>query len=362
MGICCAKTPSATVTEPGGAAAASGWDTGNPVVEQGDSSEDDIAAFARNSELIITSDEHPLMCQTTQPAIRLHGFLEKRGALVRSWKKRFFLLGGGWIKYFDREVPPTASTLESFGESEGLKGQCELAGGAVQGHASSGDLKFVLKVTGGDKSTLVIDCANSVVHDQWLEAVKLEIQLANERAQEEENSSTGVRLWYSAREKSAKAALELLSSGATFQKHFFRLGFAKKHLRHVSLSADGSTLSWKSVNGKASDKDESPSMPFIECCSVHVGCVTPVLQGAKDTDAALCFSVWSASRTLDLEADTTELRDAWVSALRDAMYFAHLEAHRNQAREAKKRSREPKAARRRLSQAIKTAGSNREQV
>ena len=306
-------------------------ETPNPVFSDRSDAAVDRAEYNRTVKLVFAR-EHPLLAHAAQTtAVRLSGMLTKRGTVVRSWKQRFFLLGQGFLKYFDSAVPAEVSSLSK--DAAGLKGELELAGGAVQRHAPAGEHRFVLQVLSGQgpQASLVLAFADDgELCATWLQAIQYEIQWANERALAEASTPASVRQWYEAREARAREAIRFLSAGATFEKHFLRLGgFAKKHPRFVALSADGGTLSWKAA-GKDEGEDNQ-SVMFHEVRAVNEGASSPVLRAAK-APADRCLTVWTPSRSLDLEAPSQAVRDKWLASLRDAMYFCHLEQHRASAR------------------------------
>ena len=322
-------------------------ETPNPVVSDRSDAAVDRAEYNRSAKLVFAR-EHPLLAQAAQVPVRLSGMLTKRGTVVRSWKQRFFLLGSGFIKYFEREVPAEVASLSK--DAAGLKGELELAGGAVQRHPPAGEHRYVLQVLSGQgpQASLVLAFADDEeLCSTWLRAIQHEIQWANEQALADSSTPAAVRQWYEAREARAREAIRFLSEGARFEKHFLRLGgFAKKHPRFVALSADGGTLTWKAA-GK-DEGEEYQSMAFHEVRAVHDGSSSPVLRAAK-APADRCLTVWTPSRSLDLEAPSQAVRDQWVASLRDAMYFCHLEQHRASARAPQANA----ATRKRLSVMIK---------
>jgi len=72
----------------------------------------------------VPDDQMPLY--VTRPAKLFEGWLTKKGSIIPSWKKRFFILRRGYLNYYKGEVEDM-----EVGEEGGLKGQA-LFGASVE--------------------------------------------------------------------------------------------------------------------------------------------------------------------------------------------------------------------------------------
>jgi len=104
----------------------------------------------------------------------LSGYCIKQGHIWRSWKKRWFVLEGAWLKYY--KSPPSEGGQSSADLSEGqdLKGQIALLGCGVravdQGVVSDGrPHAFVIEPQ--SRKNYLICAASDAERDKWIAAV-----------------------------------------------------------------------------------------------------------------------------------------------------------------------------------------------
>ena len=83
---------------------------------------------------------------------RWSGFLLKAGAQNKSWKRRFFVLAAGSLRYYKRELDPRSAAL-----AEQDAGQVLL--GAAGASGASGDQDEACCVFGIEQAGLVADAS-----------------------------------------------------------------------------------------------------------------------------------------------------------------------------------------------------------
>lgn len=105
----------------------------------------------------------------------------------------------------------------------------------------------------------------------------------------------------------------IVERGAWFQK-WGRNGAAKK--RWVLYDEGLEAIVWRN---KQTDKEPLGVLPIAKVQDIVVGVRTPVLEkvaAKKKFQEGHALSVVSSDRTLDLEANTPQERDRWVTALK----------------------------------------------
>lgn len=101
----------------------------------------------------------------------------------------------------------------------------------------------------------------------------------------------------------------MLAAGAKFKKHASKLGRPKE--REVKV-----------VQGVIIWGEDGKGIPLRDVKDIIRGQETSAFKrtGKKGNDR-LCFSVISINRTLDLEAETSEICEMWATALEEAVHF-----------------------------------------
>ena len=101
----------------------------------------------------------------------------------------------------------------------------------------------------------------------------------------------------------------MLVEGTVFRKHG-RSGWP--HPRMVRLSEGLGLVHWHKVDNQS----RVENLPIVDVISIKVGQETDVFRRSGDPEKKdLCFSIVTKTRTLDLEAETRDMRDQWVNAL-----------------------------------------------
>ena len=109
------------------------------------------------------------------------GYLKKEGHLVRSWKKRFFVLDMGLLVYYEKEgegnrVNPPRPPL-----GEGEKGRLTLAGATVTKEDGAGRLGVNMNriyISGKNSEDLLLEAETDMAADAWYRDIQLHIQFA----------------------------------------------------------------------------------------------------------------------------------------------------------------------------------------
>jgi hypothetical protein len=106
----------------------------------------------------------------------------------------------------------------------------------------------------------------------------------------------------------------MLLDGTALMK-FGRRGYP--HQRHVWLSDSADKIRWRKPNTK-------PGLAVLDKEVINVSEITDVVQGATTSvflknmgyvkNAECCFSIVTAARSLDLEADTPAQAEEWIRA------------------------------------------------
>jgi hypothetical protein len=118
-----------------------------------------------------------------------------------------------------------------------------------------------------------------------------------------------------------RPGLQLLEAGQVFMKHAFgKVG--NPHPRFVQLTPDHQRITWHAVG----DTRRVESLPLASVLEVRPGQASEVFgRSGKAGRDAFCFSIVTTDRTLDLEADSKPIRDAWVTALKESIEFLRAE-------------------------------------
>ena len=120
-----------------------------------------------------------------------------------------------------------------------------------------------------------------------------------------------------------KQHLPFLMQGGTLVKHPGTTGFGQPHPRVIRLDSDQKTLRW---HKQGSQPKSDSRMLVTEISDIIVGLGTSAIRRTAPPEKnSLCFSIVDGSRSLDLECNSQEQRDAWVQALRTYVQFAKLE-------------------------------------
>lgn len=108
------------------------------------------------------------------------GWLKKQGHMVKNWKKRFFVLSYGVIKYYEK------NGQESRGSGENELGSVELKGATCKVVINS-DLggknpakDYRLSVVQASGKELLVEAESTVEKNAWFDAIKKHIIYANQ--------------------------------------------------------------------------------------------------------------------------------------------------------------------------------------
>ena len=155
-----------------------------------------------------------------------------------------------------------------------------------------------------DSKSVLPSGANTPINRQHsfnsLPSVHSEFPLMTGKSSNSATNSPALKMFASAAKKSYAISENIVTQGEVFLK-YGRMG--APHERRVFVDITKKELSYTSGIIKLS-----------EIISIRPGKTTEVLKNAT-TDAKLCFSVLTKSRSLDLECKTNDLRDIWVESL-----------------------------------------------
>lgn len=104
----------------------------------------------------------------------------------------------------------------------------------------------------------------------------------------------------------------ILKRGNMFVKHQKK---ASPNPRFIFLAQDGLSLCW-SDNEKAAEKKKFKDIKIRNMSDIKPGFGTEAFKARKPGMEAMCFSVISSERSLDLQAPDQLTRDVWVDLLR----------------------------------------------
>ena len=141
-------------------------------------------------------------------------------------------------------------------------------------------------------------------------------------------------------QKCEKKFIPLLMKGAVFQKYpgsagALQLGGAGVNPRYIFLNKELDAICWGSTSKQGQVKG---SIKIQTITAVTTGCATQAFIKAKvpPYKANLCFSIVSQSRTLDLEAPSTQIRDQWVTTSANIQSTSKVKALKKGAKSVKR--------------------------
>ncbi len=108
------------------------------------------------------------------------GWLKKQGHLVKNWKKRFFVLSYGVIKYYEK------NGQEQRGSGENELGAVELKGATVKVvvnsdiSSKSAAKDFRISVVSAAGKELLVEAESVVEKNAWFDAIKKHVVYANQ--------------------------------------------------------------------------------------------------------------------------------------------------------------------------------------
>jgi hypothetical protein len=114
---------------------------------------------------------------------------------------------------------------------------------------------------------------------------------------------------------------ETLMEGCVFMKYGLK---GKDHRKLVCLSSDGAAIICKDPKSK---KPSTTVIPLDAITAIRPGCTSEVFNRKKRKRPpveAHCFSIFSESRTLDVEANSEQERDHWYELFRLLLHY-HFE-------------------------------------
>jgi len=175
------------------------------------------------------------------------------------------------------------------------------------------------------------------VADEKLASVLIlnEKKEADRRQQEEEESFQLAQRLAAAEERAAKINAMLHSTQGTEFLKYGRLG--KPHVRRVRVIANRPNPQLRKSDGNGINRVKSDislssalgkldwstgNLPLDTVISIEVGKKTKVFSRALNVSDTLCFSIICKTRTLDLQASTTQIRDDWVFGLNNILLTA----------------------------------------
>lgn len=121
-----------------------------------------------DDEIIASHEVELQKCRETMKAKTeavKHGWMKKKGHIIKNWKKRYFVLEKGRLRYYEH-----ALEVSPFGRVE--KGEISLKGSKVYASTTSADGAFFEVCTGGGIVT-VIEADNPEAANEWIETIQL---------------------------------------------------------------------------------------------------------------------------------------------------------------------------------------------
>lgn len=129
------------------------------------------------------------------------------------------------------------------------------------------------------------------------------------------------------RREYANELQQMIIDGHTFKKYhhsrFGALAANKRSVDRVVRVDDECTMVFWLKEGS----DEYSDIPIRDITRLVSGAETPAFKGTTAMPGR-CFSVISDKRTLDLEAESSAVRDAWVKGLTGLIRFGHITTER----------------------------------
>lgn len=103
----------------------------------------------------------------------MQGWMKKqsRSGIIKNWKSRYFVVGHGKIKYFEK--------LQS-GQPEGLKGEMSLAGASLVGLEETGSNRVYVVGDNGTEKDLLMQADTSREANAWKSSIKMHIDFADD--------------------------------------------------------------------------------------------------------------------------------------------------------------------------------------
>lgn len=190
-----------------------------------------------------------LHIETSKEGIFKAGYLYKRGHVRRNWKKRFFVLGNGTLKYYKDEVSLEVSTgADGVHDQGNLKDSIELSAATVNTARTKGEWKVQLRTRKNQKD-LQLKTLDRREAEDWRIAIEKEIVKATTTALIDEDGrprhgdeiDADAMKWYSDRFVNLASSLMRLTCGDSFRlRRKTLLGLGSGRLQEVRVALDDS--------------------------------------------------------------------------------------------------------------------------
>lgn len=258
-----------------------------------------------------------LMTLPSIKSLKKCGWLDKRGHLVRNWKKRFIVLHDGEIIYYDK-----ANKNETNGAGK-PKGRLHLLGAICELKQNDATKLPSIEIIGrqGEKD-LLLQYPSLAEAQAWFDAISWTIFRWNMNSLETGDELEEVKQWYQQQKKKFETDFEDVEKGYTFRKHGYDSITGDLIATNCILRGYRDEMCLKWWNILEEDGKKKKSQPF----TIYLMDIVDLIVGSyenDDTDMRM-MSIVSTTHSLDLEIIDQGACDVFTHALSESLHFLSI--------------------------------------
>lgn len=283
-------------------------------------------------------------------SLKKAGWLQKRGHMVRNWKKRFIVLIDGEILYYDK-----ANKAETNGAGK-PKGKLHLLGAICEFKQNDSVKLPTIEIIGrqGEKD-LLLQYATMTEAYEWFDTINWTIFRWNLNSIESGDGPEETNRWYHQQLKKFDTDFEDLEKGYTFRKHGFDsiTGDLQATNCIVLGFRDDLCLKWSNIIEEDGKKKKSQAF------TIYISDIVDLIVGhyENDGDDVRMMSIVTSTHTLDLEIIDQAASDVLTQALSKCLLFMSIPVPQGMTGAETKEQAESATATSSLLKANKKAGA-----
>eukprot|EP00602_Paraphysomonas_sp_CaronLab_P001801 CAMPEP_0185037950 /NCGR_PEP_ID=MMETSP1103-20130426/33014_1 /TAXON_ID=36769 /ORGANISM="Paraphysomonas bandaiensis, Strain Caron Lab Isolate" /LENGTH=294 /DNA_ID=CAMNT_0027576175 /DNA_START=164 /DNA_END=1045 /DNA_ORIENTATION=+ len=229
-------------------------------------------------------------------------WLMKRGHMVRNWRKRYFVLDDGEIKYFEKRDDKT-------GKGINVKGQVHLLGATCELKLNVED-SAVIEIIGrqGEKDLLLKFNSRKEAYE-WYDAIHWTVYRWNVNSITSGEETVDTEKWYMQQLENFEVAFQELTAGCKFNKHGISMtGKMVTSLCSVQANREDVCLTWCTTS-----QSESPASRGMKSQMriIPMSDIVDVIYGHYADDDIPMLSIATKAHTLDLQIIDDAVADIW---------------------------------------------------
>lgn len=256
------------------------------------------------------------------------GWLKKQGHIRKSWKKRYFVLSKGVLRYYKHASP----NKEERGRE--LKGYVELTGATIEEVVGEGGQRHIRVIPTEEQKDLLLDAQSDDLRISWVQALLDEIRACNI-----DSLASGERIprvvdWYESQHKKFRDALDLVIIGQLFQLHVKddnNFSHVIACWIHTTQEQDGllfkipddSDASGGSTGATSYFRQQYDGhvIPFHVIQGVMYGSEEPFQPSGRLGHDAVCFTIITPVQAYVFEVESEHMRSQWVKSIASILGF-----------------------------------------